>query len=631
MSITDKILSSELFTHNPPVLLDIGASGAIHPKWKPIAKYAVCIAFDADDREIGYTVNETGDYRKLYVFNKLVVDNLNPEAEFFLTKSPYCSSLLYPDHKNISNWNFGDLFDVEKTVRMKTAHLPAVLTEIGISKIDWFKSDSQGTDLRLFKSLGENNIDNVLVAEFEPGIIDGYIGEDKLWHIMSFMEKHPFWMSDIKICGTQRISKRTVLAKFDAFGGKIPPEMLFKVSPGWGEVTFINSFDSSNVALNLRDHLLGWIFAVIEEQFGFALDIAMSGYEKFGLAVFKELGDCAFDIISRKYTLQTALDRNISLDGIDELFSVRDLYEKALSRLTKNENELAFSLLIAAKRLKQPIQGIDYLRAVYFTRINQIDAAIQALHEELRYFPRNAEAHTLLLELKEQNPFTATTQHQDQEFQYVFAIIRPYSMLGEERLYSLFTLAKHVCEQDIPGNFVECGVAAGGSSALLAYVIKKYSKQPRFLYAFDSFEGMPTPTDKDVLNGIEADATGWGAGTCAAPEASVRNVSMELGVFHLVKTVKGYYERTLPPLSDFVAPIAFMHMDADWYESMRTILNCFYEKLSTGAFVQVDDFNYWEGVTKAFEEFETANNLSLQKNDIDGYAIWFRKINPGEK
>lgn len=622
MNIIDKILSSNLFTVNPPVLLDIGASGEIHPKWKPIAPYAICIAFDADDREMGYTVREAGGYRKLFVFNKLVTDNQNSEADFFLTKSPYCSSLLYPDHKSINNWNFGDLFDVEKTVRLKTAQLPAMLAEIGITKIDWFKTDSQGTDLRLFKSLGENTIDSVLVAEFEPGIIDGYIGEDKLWHIMAFMEKRPFWMSDIKICGTQRISKQTIEEKFKAFGGKIPPEMLFKTSPGWGEVTFINSFNSSNTCLNLRDHLLGWIFAIIEGQYGFAMDIARVGDKKFGGHIFQELGYVTFDIVSKKYSPQAALERTIS---IDEVFGVRELYDKAVSNLAENENEVAFALLIEAKRLKQPCQGIDYLRAIYFTRRNQIDAAIQALYEELRYFPNNDEAKALLLKLKPQNQSVSTKQSDDQEFHKVMEIIRPYSMLGEERLYSLFTLAKQVCEQDIPGNFIECGVAAGGSSALLAYVVKKYSKQPRFLYAFDSFEGMPSPTDKDVLNGVEADATGWGAGTCAAPEASVRNVCMKLGVFHLVKTVKGYYENTLPPLRNFVAPIAFMHMDADWYESMKTILTCYYDKLSEGALVQVDDFNYWEGVKQVFDEFESVHNLSLKKNDIDGYAIWFKK------
>ena len=55
MKIIDKIMRSEYFRDQPPVLLDIGASGGIHSKWKYIAKYAYCLAFDADDREFHVT------------------------------------------------------------------------------------------------------------------------------------------------------------------------------------------------------------------------------------------------------------------------------------------------------------------------------------------------------------------------------------------------------------------------------------------------------------------------------------------------------------------------------------------------------------------------------------------------
>ena len=71
MDIIDQILSCPLLLENPPVLLDIGASGEIHAKWKAIAKYSICIAFDADDREIGFAASESKGYRKLSVFNSL--------------------------------------------------------------------------------------------------------------------------------------------------------------------------------------------------------------------------------------------------------------------------------------------------------------------------------------------------------------------------------------------------------------------------------------------------------------------------------------------------------------------------------------------------------------------------------
>ena len=51
MKIIQAVLSSSHFENKPPVLIDIGASGEINKKWRPIAPYSICIAFDADDRE----------------------------------------------------------------------------------------------------------------------------------------------------------------------------------------------------------------------------------------------------------------------------------------------------------------------------------------------------------------------------------------------------------------------------------------------------------------------------------------------------------------------------------------------------------------------------------------------------
>ncbi|MEH2331847.1 CmcI family methyltransferase [Nostoc sp.] len=212
---------------------------------------------------------------------------------------------------------------------------------------------------------------------------------------------------------------------------------------------------------------------------------------------------------------------------------------------------------------------------------------------------------------------------QDQEFQDLFQVISSYTELTEARLYSLFTLIKRICVENIPGNFVECGVAAGGSTALVAAVIKRHTRQPRWVYAFDFFDGMPAPTEKDKSNGILAEVTGWGTGTCAAPEASVKEVCNKLGVGDIVQLVKGYFEDTLPQMRDAVGMIAFLHMDGDWYKSTKTIINNFYDRISNNGFVQVDDYGFWEGCREALHEFEAERQLKFELHQIDSTGVWF--------
>ncbi|GFO68499.1 hypothetical protein GMLC_20780 [Geomonas limicola] len=307
--------------------------------------------------------------------------------------------------------------------------------------------------------------------------------------------------------------------------------------------------------------------------------------------------------------------------------SPEELKASATQHLAAGRVREAFDELVRAKQLKKPLEGIDLLRAHCFLRLEQPLGAVEALREELRFFPGNREAAELLRELERQMPAGAygSCGTDDPEFRELLAAIRPYTMLSEQRLYSLYTLARTVCENDLPGNFVECGVAAGGSSALLAYVIKKYSRQPRRLFSFDSFSGMPRPGALDAHQGIDAEATGWGTGTCSAPEASVRQICERLGVADLVTTVKGYFQDTLPQMRNWVGMLAFLHLDGDWYQSTRDILDNLYDRLMPGALLQVDDYGYWDGCRKAIHEFEGERGVSFAINGIDGTGVWFAK------
>lgn len=305
--------------------------------------------------------------------------------------------------------------------------------------------------------------------------------------------------------------------------------------------------------------------------------------------------------------------------------TTQTLLSKAIQNFEAGALDDAFNTLIEVKRRRTPLQYVDYLRAVYFIRKNKLGDAREALKEELRYFPDNRAASLLLQELQKGNAIGEPRSELDPEFAKVLSTVGPYTMVPVNRLFSLYTLAKELCLRDLPGDFVECGVAAGGSSALLAYTIKTYSKRERCLYACDSFEGMPSPTERDTHQGVMAEATGWGSGTCSATVDSLFEVCGKLGVSHLVKPIKGYFEETLSPLRNQIKAIAFLHMDGDWYESTRTILSNLYDLTLSGGFIQVDDYDYWDGCRKALHEFKSERNLEIRFNTIQDGGVWFQK------
>lgn len=280
--LIEKIFSLKEFIDNPPVLLDIGASGQLIKEWELIAKYSICIAFEADNREFTFIEKENDVYRKLFVFNCIVSNHSTETVNFYLTKSPYCSSTLNPDIDSLKNYLFHESFVVESEAILNSININDALTKSKIGYVDWFKTDSQGTDLRLFDCLSEEIKNNTIVGEFEPGIIKGYLGEDKLYDVLKSLERYNFWVSDIMVKGDYRL-KNDIYTKYI----KNKENFHLKKSPGWAEVSFINNYSSTSIQ-SKRNYFLGWIFSSIKGQHGFALELANNGLVQYSDPLFKE-------------------------------------------------------------------------------------------------------------------------------------------------------------------------------------------------------------------------------------------------------------------------------------------------------------------------------------------------------
>jgi Macrocin-O-methyltransferase (TylF) len=286
----------------------------------------------------------------------------------------------------------------------------------------------------------------------------------------------------------------------------------------------------------------------------------------------------------------------------------------------------AFALSSRLKGAAETPKGTDLLRARCRLREGRHHEAYEMLKEELRFHPSNTEASVLLESIGGTGNVEMSLK--DREFAYIYGKIRSYTMVGPERLFALYQGAKSVCQIGLSGNFVECGVAGGGSSALLAWIIKEFSKEPRLLYSFDTFEGMPWPGKEDQHSGKNAQDTGWGAGTCAAPVESLMKIAQELDVLDVIRPVKGLFQETLPTTRQEIGAIALLHLDGDWYDSTRAILDNLYDHTREGAYMQVDDYGHWDGCRKAVDEFESELQVKFAKHVIDGTGIWFKK--PGK-
>ncbi len=203
------------------------------------------------------------------------------------------------------------------------------------------------------------------------------------------------------------------------------------------------------------------------------------------------------------------------------------------------------------------------------------------------------------------------------------------SMVDRLRRVNLLRLLSRVDRESVPGSLVECGVARGGTAALMG-IQTRDSALNRDLWLFDSFVGLPEPTRDDGLAARRfAHGKAGGQltpiGQCVGTVEDVR--AFLFGECQLaearVRLVQGWFQDTLPAYDG--GPIALVHVDGDWYESVRVCLESLWPSVSRGGYVVVDDYGHWEGARRATREFITKQpgDISLRRK---GYSqAYFRK------
>jgi len=185
--------------------------------------------------------------------------------------------------------------------------------------------------------------------------------------------------------------------------------------------------------------------------------------------------------------------------------------------------------------------------------------------------------------------------------------IKPYTMLSPIRLANLYNLMQEIENNRIEGSIVECGVCNGGSAALLGGVSKQWNRE-REIFLFDSFAGLPEPTEHDVTvekkKGKKGDALGH--------EAIVRECCFDVVGLLPQKTriIKGWFAESFPRVMPEMGPIAILHLDCDWHESVDYCLRALYDKVSSGGVIVVDDYGFFLGAKKALDTFLRERGIS---------------------
>ena len=145
----------------------------------------------------------------------------------------------------------------------------------------------------------------------------------------------------------------------------------------------------------------------------------------------------------------------------------------------------------------------------------------------------------------------------------------------------------------------------------------------RNLYLYDTFEGLPPPTESDLTHDgtpakeqydrvLKRDGVAW----CYSGIDEVRkNMNCTGYPVEKIIYVKGKVEHTVP--RTLPNHIALLRLDTDWYESTKHEMQHMFPLLDLRGILIIDDYGHWQGAQKAVDEYFAARGPLPYLHRID--------------
>jgi O-methyltransferase len=197
----------------------------------------------------------------------------------------------------------------------------------------------------------------------------------------------------------------------------------------------------------------------------------------------------------------------------------------------------------------------------------------------------------------------------DEPYRAVF----PFTQVHPVRQRNLVRLVAQIEANKVPGAVVECGVLDGGTAALMAFGTAGSGRE---VHLFDSWEGLPATSEKD------GDATMW-VGEDVGSQRRVISIFKTLDInLRRVTFHRGWFDETFPRAK--IGQIALLHIDADFYDSVRLALLTWEPHVSPGGYIQIDDYSAFIGCRRAVDEY-LIMHPDLKLETFDDVAFYIQK------
>ncbi len=214
----------------------------------------------------------------------------------------------------------------------------------------------------------------------------------------------------------------------------------------------------------------------------------------------------------------------------------------------------------------------------------------------------------------------------EKEYLEIWKKSSPYTMISIERGYSIFKSIEYIKDNEINGDFAECGVWKGGSCMIAAFSLMHFGINNRKIFLYDTFSGMTEPSDNDCIassgeniyrrweKSREDDGSYMWASSLEEVKSNMSSTGYDKdNLVYVAGDVRETLENVKPE------SLSLLRLDTDWYDSTKAELEHLYPLLSEKGVLIIDDYGHFTGSRKAVDEFFRKNGrLLLNRSDYTG-------------
>jgi len=205
-------------------------------------------------------------------------------------------------------------------------------------------------------------------------------------------------------------------------------------------------------------------------------------------------------------------------------------------------------------------------------------------------------------------------------------------MLSIRRSYNLRMVEIFKKILVVKGSIVECGVYKGFGLMTWANMsaVLEPTNLTRRIYGFDTFEGFPKVSEKDLNEIMRPERGQLFANSYEELNELIKiyDSNRFLGHVNKVQLIKGDVVKTIP---EFISNnkhlvVSLLFLDLDLYEPTKVAIDSFFPRMPKGAIIAFDELDnpIWPGETMALLESLGINKLKIERIEFDpyiGYAV----------